>query len=87
MTTLTIEDLQRIMTECAGVDDPADLSGDIADVPFEQLGYDSLALIESVARISQELGVRIPEPELSELQTPRHLLDFVNSVVPAGAGT
>ncbi len=84
MPHLTIDDLRRIMIACAGADDASNLSGEIADMPFEDLGYDSLALIETLAWISHQQGIRIPDPDLAEVQTPRQLLAHVNSVLTAG---
>lgn len=78
MTNLTIDALRRILVECAGESDYADLHGDIADVSFENLGYDSLALMEAAARIKRQWGVAVPDQELVELKTPRELRDAVN---------
>ena len=81
MDTMTLEDLLRILTECAGAaDGVADGTGgtNLADTTFEDLGYDSLALIETAARIAQDYGVEVPDEDLTELETPRALLDLVN---------
>ncbi|MER6343677.1 acyl carrier protein [Streptomyces sp. NPDC001595] len=82
MTELTLDDLRRVLIACAGADDDIDLSGDILDVRFEDLGYDSLALMESAARIKQDYGVDISDDLLGDAETPRILLDVVNAVVP-----
>ncbi|MEU7721803.1 acyl carrier protein [Streptomyces tibetensis] len=79
MTELTLDDLKRVMRECAGEDESVDLDGDILDSPFEDLGYDSLALLETATRIERERGVSVPEEVLSGAKTPRLLLDAVNS--------
>ncbi|MFD5756102.1 acyl carrier protein, partial [Streptomyces sp. NPDC127044] len=47
----TLDDLRRILQEGAGVDEGVDLDGDILDEPFEVLGYESLALLETGSRI------------------------------------
>ncbi|WP_433226651.1 acyl carrier protein [Microtetraspora malaysiensis] len=77
MTTFTLEDLVRIMRECAGEDDAVDLDGDVADVEFEDLGYDSLAVMETVSRISHEYEVPLPEEAVSEARTPAELVALV----------
>ncbi|WBB58140.1 acyl carrier protein [Streptomyces sp. WMMC500] len=59
-----------------------DLNGDIADIAFDELGYDSLALLELSARIKQTLGVDIPE---SDMRTPGGTLRMINDRV-SGAG-
>lgn len=84
MAILTIAELRLILIDSAGFDGAADPSADILDTLFEELGYDSLALMESAARIYQQYGVRIADDEITEVETPRALLDLVNGAVPAG---
>lgn len=83
--TMTITELRRILVECAGGEDIAELGGDIATVDFEQLGYDSLALIETASRIQRDFGVTIPEEQLIDVKTPQELVDIVNSQLPGAA--
>lgn len=77
VTAVTIDDLRRILTEAAGEDESVDLHGDILDTPFADLGYDSLALMETAARIKREFGVEIPDEDIAVVETPRVLLDMV----------
>ncbi|MBT2383949.1 acyl carrier protein [Streptomyces sp. ISL-11] len=80
MTALMdLDTLRAILVACAGEDEAAGLAGDILDVPFADLGYNSLALMESAARIKREFGVDIADDVLSELETPRAVLDLVNA--------
>ncbi|MEV0702948.1 acyl carrier protein [Saccharopolyspora sp. NPDC050389] len=74
---MTIDDLRRILTECAGADENVDLHGDIRDTPFADLGYDSLALMETASRIKQEFGIEISDEEIAVIETPRLLLDLL----------
>ncbi|WP_228771697.1 acyl carrier protein [Actinokineospora iranica] len=76
---MTTEDLRRVLIECAGEAEQDVLSGDIADVEFDDLGYDSLALMETAARIAQDYGVQIPDERIVELRTPREVLELVNN--------
>ncbi|MDA3624711.1 acyl carrier protein [Saccharopolyspora oryzae] len=78
MGKMTIDDLRRILVECAGEDEATELGADAIDTDFDDLGYDSLALMETAARIRQELGVVIPDDQVVELRTPRQVLDAVN---------
>jgi minimal PKS acyl carrier protein len=78
MPELTIEELTRIMRTCAGEDESVSLDGDIYDVPFSDLGYDSLALMETTARVEREFGLSLPD-EIAAAATPRDFLDAVNS--------
>lgn len=77
MNTVTMADLRRILVDCAGEGEPA---GDISDIAFTELGYDSLALIETAARLKQEFGVTITDDQVTELATPAALLAAVNAV-------
>ncbi|WP_406474333.1 acyl carrier protein [Streptomyces platensis] len=85
MTEMTLNDLRRILTTCAGEVDAADPAGDILDTPFEDLGYDSLARMESAAVIEREYGVAVADERIAEAPTPRALLDVVNSALAAAA--
>jgi minimal PKS acyl carrier protein len=88
MSSFTLDDLRRILIAVAGEDEEIDLSGDITAVPFEDLGYDSLALMEMGARISQEYGVRIDDEQAAEFTTPGEVLAVVDSALQGtGAGT
>jgi minimal PKS acyl carrier protein len=78
MNEFTIDDLKRIMRESAGEDDSGTLDGDVLDSSFEELGYDSLALMETTSRIERALSVTLPEEDMADVSTPRDLLAFVN---------
>ncbi|MEU7587825.1 acyl carrier protein [Micromonospora sp. NPDC049230] len=80
MSNFAVDDLRRILIACAG-ESEADLSGDISDRQFDDLGYDSLALMETAARIEQDYGVRIPDEQIVELDTPRAVVNVVNAVL------
>jgi act minimal PKS acyl carrier protein len=75
----TIDDLRRILREGAGADDGVDLDGDIRDVRFEELGYESLALLETGLRIGREFGVELDDSTLIDVETPGALVDAVNA--------
>ncbi|MFC8365545.1 acyl carrier protein [Streptomyces griseorubiginosus] len=86
MATMTLDDLRRILAECAGSEEGFDAPAeDVLDSLFEDLGYDSLALMETTARIKQEFGVHIPDDEITEVETPRALIDLVNGQITAAA--
>ncbi|TYB60582.1 acyl carrier protein [Nonomuraea sp. PA05] len=81
-TELRLDELKRIMREC-GAEDAAGLDGDVLDVPFKELGLDSLAVMEIGARVERDYGVEMPDDVMDKLQTPRETLDFVNHRLPA----
>jgi minimal PKS acyl carrier protein len=82
MTRIGAEDLRRLLREAAGDADGEVDPGEFEDTEFHTLGYDSLALMETAAKITDEYGVKIPDDRLFGLGTPRELLDLVNGAVP-----
>lgn len=83
MAQLTIQDLRAILAECAGEDESVDLGGDILDREFHELGYDSLALLETAGRIKERFETTPSAEEIAELSTPRAVLELVNLSQPA----
>nr|WSX75097.1 acyl carrier protein [Streptomyces sp. NBC_00899] len=81
----TLDDLRRILLEGAGADDAVDLDGEILDLCFDELGYESLALLETSSRIEREYGVSLDDEELTDGATPRRLIDAVNDRLSAPA--
>ncbi|TYK44087.1 acyl carrier protein [Actinomadura decatromicini] len=79
--TISLDDLRRLLVQCAGEATDVDLTGDIIDTDFEEIGYDSLALMETGARLESVYGVVIPDDDIAELKTPRALLDRVNQTL------
>jgi act minimal PKS acyl carrier protein len=78
MGEFTLQDLVVTLRQCAGEEEDVDLDGDILDVTFDELGYDSLALLNTIGRISRERGIELPDDLTAEAGTPRELLDTVN---------
>jgi act minimal PKS acyl carrier protein len=78
MEKFALNDLKEIMRLCAGEDESIDLDGDILDLSFNDLGYDSLALLETASHAERQLGIRLPEERLAEVESPRGFLDLVN---------
>lgn len=79
MTTKSfgITDLARILTEAAGGGE-LDFAGDVLDTEFDGLGYDSLAMLETAARIEREFGVTLEDSSITDGMTPRALIELVN---------
>lgn len=82
--SVTLDDLKRILLQAAGADEGIDLSGDVLGVPFDELGYDSLALLEAVNRIQREYGVQLDDDAVAEAGTPGDLIALVNERLAAG---
>ncbi|MGF0171730.1 acyl carrier protein [Streptomyces sp. Marseille-Q5077] len=72
-----IEDLKRILREGAG--GGSVLEADILDISFADLGYDSLALLETGSRIGREYGLEFEDSALVDVDTPRDLVRVVNA--------
>ncbi|SNQ48495.1 Actinorhodin polyketide synthase acyl carrier protein [Frankia canadensis] len=81
--TMTIDELRDLLVECAGGDDAAAPAGDISNVPFEDLGYDSLALIETATRLKLERGVVVPDEVIAQARTAGELLAEINERIAA----
>jgi act minimal PKS acyl carrier protein len=77
-TEFGIEDLKRILAEGAGEPDGPGVETESLDADFDLIGYDSLALLETSGRIEREYGVHLEEGRLTEMRTPRALIEFVN---------
>ncbi|MEW2162122.1 acyl carrier protein [Streptomyces sp. NPDC007084] len=84
-TAFTLNDLRTILLEGAGTDEGVDLDGDIADVDFQDLGYESLALLETAGRIERAYGISLDEEAFDSARTPRALIDLVNAHLSAGS--
>jgi minimal PKS acyl carrier protein len=78
MTHFTVDQLLEALRESAGEDEPSQLSAAILDVPFEDLGYDSLAVLNTVRKIERDHAVALTDDILDTAPTPRALLDEVN---------
>jgi act minimal PKS acyl carrier protein len=81
MPEYTVDDLVTVLQECAGELDGAELSAETLDMPFSDLGYDSLALLNTVGRLQRDLGIRLPDDAATAEDTPRDLLDQVNALL------
>ncbi|OLR89622.1 hypothetical protein BJP25_05795 [Actinokineospora bangkokensis] len=75
---MTPTEFTEVLRAGAGGDAPAETGADFLDTTFEELGYDSLALLETLSRIERSHGVSLPDEVIGELTTPRSFLDLVN---------
>ncbi|MGW8886164.1 acyl carrier protein [Streptomyces sp. NPDC055749] len=78
MAVITLHDLAGVLTECAGADEDVVLTSESLDLTFTDLGYDSLALLETAATVQQRYGVALSDEEVTGITTPREFLDLVN---------
>ncbi|MFI9724244.1 acyl carrier protein [Streptomyces sp. NPDC052396] len=85
MSQFTIDDLKNMLRKAAGEDETTHLDGDILDVSFEDLGYDSLARMETVSLTERAYGIALAEEEIEAITSPREFLGFVNDRIKAAA--
>ncbi|MEU8819335.1 acyl carrier protein [Actinoplanes sp. NPDC048796] len=79
MTTFTLEDLGAVLEDAAGAPETGAWNDEVLDLPFYELGYDSLALIEASTRIGRQLKITIPDDAVVEMKTPRTAVEYVNA--------
>jgi minimal PKS acyl carrier protein len=80
----TLDDLVNVLRDCAGQSESVNLGEDILDVPFADLGYDSLALMEAVSRIQRQYQVKLGDEAAGD-ETPRLLLTRVQETLAVAA--
>jgi act minimal PKS acyl carrier protein len=85
MQEFTVADLTRIIRAAAGEDESLDLDGSILELSFAELGYDSLAVMETASQVEREFGVLIPEAEMEDIDTPKQFIALVNDHLTAKA--
>jgi len=78
----TIDELLAIMRQAAG-DWPVPPGGD-TDASYRDLGFDSLATLETLVRIERSVGAKLPEDLIQPTTTPRQVVTAVNALVCAG---
>jgi act minimal PKS acyl carrier protein len=78
MENFTVTDLTRIIRAAAGEDEELDLDSNVLELSFADLGYDSLAVMETASRVEREFDVLLPEAEMSDIETPKEFIAFVN---------
>ncbi|MCX5339771.1 acyl carrier protein [Streptomyces atratus] len=75
---VTMDDLRRALEEGSGVDEGVNLDRDLKTRAFSDLGYDSLAVLETGLRLGRENDIEIDDSVFTDLETPQQLLDAVN---------
>ncbi len=82
MKQLELRELTALLRECAGEEDGVDLEGDVLDIPFTDLGYDSLAMLQTTGRIERDYEIALDEA-IDSAGTLRAYLDVVNQALSA----
>lgn len=82
-STMTFEDLKAIVSRCVGELDEVDLTEADLGTAFTEIGYDSLAVLEIASQIQREYGLQIPDEAIEAMDTPKAVIDYVNSSLAA----
>ncbi|PBC65979.1 hypothetical protein BKI49_01705 [Streptomyces sp. Tue6028] len=83
MPELTMGELTRILRECAGEGEGVAHDGEFADTLFTDLGYDSLAVLETASRLKRDYGVELTDDEVVDVGTPARLLELARRQIAA----
>ncbi|MEI5099119.1 acyl carrier protein [Streptomyces sp. PmtG] len=78
---MDLKELTTLLRECAGVAEGVDLDGDVIDEPFDELGYDSLAVLQVTGVIERDHEIELSDDTVAEAATPRLLLAFINDAL------
>jgi act minimal PKS acyl carrier protein len=79
MKKFTMADLTRVMRAAAGEDELVNLDEKILECSFGELGYDSLAVLETASRVEREFGVDFDEEAMAVVESPTQFVELVNS--------
>jgi acyl carrier protein len=74
--TFGFEDLKRILVDRVGMNE-ADIKDD-PEATFEDMGLDSLALVEIQLAMEQEYGFTIADEDAERIQKVGEAIDYVN---------
>jgi act minimal PKS acyl carrier protein len=85
MRLFSSDDLTGIMRKCAGMEDTAQLDGPVLELSYEEMGYDSLAVLEIQGQIERIFGVPLGDDAIDRMPTPGRTISYVNSLLQAGA--
>ncbi|QMU67352.1 acyl carrier protein [Streptacidiphilus sp. P02-A3a] len=81
---ITVDDLRAILISCLG-DDVEALHGDISDHTLDELGCDSLALLETVTKLELQHDAVLGEEEVTVASTLGQVLRLANERLRASA--
>jgi acyl carrier protein len=82
-STMTFEDLKAVVSRCVGELGELDLTESDLGTSFTEIGYDSLAVLEIASQIQREYGLQIPDEAIETMDTPKAVIDYVNSSLAA----
>jgi act minimal PKS acyl carrier protein len=78
---MTPDDLIAIIRASAGEPEGGALDGENMDVAFDDLGYDSIQLLEIAAHIERKIDIALSDNIVAETRTIRELLLVIDAAV------
>jgi act minimal PKS acyl carrier protein len=78
MSQFTMDDLRKTIDSCLGSNSTEPLTDANVDTKLDDLGYDSLSIIEFITKLQDDLHISITDEEIDDLHTPRAVIDFIN---------
>nr|ADG86317.1 acyl carrier protein [Streptomyces sp. SANK 61196] len=82
-SSMTFDDLKAIMSRSTGELDGQELTEADLGTTFTEIGYDSLAVLEIASQIQREYGLQIPDEAIETMNTPKDVIDYVNTSLTA----
>ena len=80
---IDIKDVWTALVEGSGTDDADALLAALETRSFDELGYDSLAVLETGLR--RDSGADVPDTQIANVQTAHELINLINSHLPEKA--
>lgn len=86
MARITLGELKDMLAKAGGegAGSPS-FDGDAVDTPFNELGYDSLAMLEVTGMVERAYDISLEDDAAQTAETPRALLDLVNGLLGQAA--
>lgn len=69
------------LMRASGILSTEQLPDDLEESRFDDLGFDSLALLELIAKIEKQLDIGIPDDGLGRMTTPGAAVRYVNALL------
>lgn len=85
MRQFTTTDLIPYLLAAVGDDDDITLTSRADDIPLNDLGIDSLAVIDATSHIERDLGITLPDGSTAEIETMGDFCSVVNAQLVAAA--
>ena len=79
---IDIKDVWNALIQGSGTDDADQLLSDLETKSFDDLGYDSLAVLETGLRLRRDTNSSAPDVEIAGVRNAHELITLINSYLP-----